>query len=121
MPGSKTVTIRITRTSTGQYTDGTFNVSVTACIVDSVYFTTAPNSTLLRLGIDTQPKNIQFALTQSPDCSNTLAFSLVPNTIAFLTVSATSDYTPVVTITSAAAIPDNGTYLLKLRTVYADS
>ena len=45
-----------------------FQVTIT-CVVSTITFSTPPAlSTTLQVGIDTQPKDIAFATSQTPDC-----------------------------------------------------
>ena len=44
-----------------------------------VYSTAPPASTTLQVGIDAQPSNIAYAISQIPACANTVTFSLSPS------------------------------------------
>ena len=62
------MTVKLTDYSGVPVLTKSFKVTIT-CVVSTITFSTPPAlSTTLQVGIDTQPKDIAFATSQTPDC-----------------------------------------------------
>ena len=85
--GSFNVALTVSLASYAGITSITKNFVVTiTCEVQNLTFSTAPASITLQVGIDTQPFNIAYVISQTPACANVVTFSLSP-TSTFLSLS----------------------------------
>ena len=85
-----------------------FVVTIT-CEVQTLIFSTAPpNSTILKVGIDIQPSNIPFEISQTPACGNTATFTMSP-TQTFISLS-------TLTSSTGGNVQINGATLLHVET-----
>ena len=68
----------------------TFKVTVT-CTVSTLTFSTSPMaSKTIEIGIDSQPFDMNYAVTKSPNCAQNPTWSLSP-TLAFITKAENAD------------------------------
>jgi hypothetical protein len=68
----------------------TFKVTVT-CTVSTLTFSTSPMaSKTIEIGIDSQPFDMNYAVTKSPNCAQNPTWSLVPS-LAFITKAENAD------------------------------
>ena len=89
-----------------------FLVTIT-CVVSTITFSTPPSlSTTLQVGIDTQPKDIAFATSQTPKCLKTVTFTN-STAVAFLSLTSPTTTAGNVRI-SGATINNDGTYVQTL-------